>query len=52
MVPAPPLMMFCVPQNKTIEGNGAFLEPEDASYASSSKAAAIIFFFCVVKFLL
>ncbi|OEU17970.1 hypothetical protein FRACYDRAFT_238401 [Fragilariopsis cylindrus CCMP1102] len=26
----------CVPQNKAIEGNGAFFEPEDASYASKS----------------
>jgi surface protein len=25
----------CVPQDKAIEGDGAFLEPEDASYASS-----------------
>ena len=24
----------CVPQNKAIKGNGAFSEPEDASYAS------------------
>ena len=52
MVPAPPLIMFCVPQNNTIGGNGAFLEPEGASYASSSKAAAIIYIFCVVKNLL
>jgi hypothetical protein len=31
----------CVPQNKAIEGNGDFLEPEDASYASSGYCAPL-----------
>jgi len=33
----------CVPQNKSIEGNGSLLEPEDASYASSGYCVPLSF---------